>query len=174
MVASKYIISFMPNFVGYYLFTWFSQAEEGQLDYIARVVEMFETVDRELYFSAQWFFRAEDTVRFYLPSALHTFILLQVLLLISSLLLLLFFVFDMHRVYVLIDQLLSYHFFRLLKPKLILLTKEECFVQKWKMIIHWIALSQKSELFNFLQMYVYVIPSYLAVIQRCVCDFVYT
>ncbi|KAJ0605724.1 putative DNA (cytosine-5-)-methyltransferase [Helianthus annuus] len=38
------------------------KAEEGKPDYIARIVEMFETVDKELYFSAQWFFRAEDTV----------------------------------------------------------------------------------------------------------------
>ncbi|KAK1435027.1 hypothetical protein QVD17_00782 [Tagetes erecta] len=38
------------------------KAEEGHPDYIARIVEMFETVDKELYFSAQWFFRAEDTV----------------------------------------------------------------------------------------------------------------
>ncbi|KAL8255700.1 hypothetical protein R6Q59_030767 [Mikania micrantha] len=38
------------------------KAEEGQPDFIARIVEMFETVDKELYFSAQWFFRAEDTV----------------------------------------------------------------------------------------------------------------
>ncbi|KAI3823341.1 hypothetical protein L1987_04776 [Smallanthus sonchifolius] len=38
------------------------KAEEGQPDFIARIVEMFETVDKELYFSAQWFFRAGDTV----------------------------------------------------------------------------------------------------------------
>ncbi|KVH90626.1 Bromo adjacent homology (BAH) domain-containing protein [Cynara cardunculus var. scolymus] len=40
----------------------FVKAEEGKPDFIARIVEMFETVDRELYCSAQWFFRAEDTV----------------------------------------------------------------------------------------------------------------
>ncbi|KAI3760193.1 hypothetical protein L1987_50584 [Smallanthus sonchifolius] len=45
------------------------KAEEGQPYLIARIVEMFETVDKELYFSAQWFFRAGDTVRFYLPRA---------------------------------------------------------------------------------------------------------
>ncbi|XP_028078261.1 DNA (cytosine-5)-methyltransferase 1-like [Camellia sinensis] len=38
------------------------QAEEGKPDYIAKIVEMFETIDRELYFTARWFFRAEDTV----------------------------------------------------------------------------------------------------------------
>ncbi|KAI3712068.1 hypothetical protein L1987_70617 [Smallanthus sonchifolius] len=45
------------------------KAEEGQPYFIGRIVEMFETVDKELYFSAQWFFRAGDTVRFYLPRA---------------------------------------------------------------------------------------------------------
>ncbi|KAL4591802.1 hypothetical protein LXL04_004774 [Taraxacum kok-saghyz] len=40
----------------------FVKAEEGHPDFIARIVEMFETVDKELYCSAQWFFRAEDTV----------------------------------------------------------------------------------------------------------------
>ncbi|PWA98813.1 chromomethylase 1 [Artemisia annua] len=39
-----------------------SEAEEGQPDYIARIVEFFETVDKQLFFSAQWFFRAADTV----------------------------------------------------------------------------------------------------------------
>ncbi|GJU07451.1 putative DNA (cytosine-5)-methyltransferase CMT1 [Tanacetum coccineum] len=38
------------------------KAEEGEPDYIARIVELFETVDKQLYFSAQWFFRAGDTV----------------------------------------------------------------------------------------------------------------
>ncbi|CAI9289781.1 unnamed protein product [Lactuca saligna] len=40
----------------------FVKAEEGHPDFIARIVEMFETVDKKLYCSAQWFFRAEDTV----------------------------------------------------------------------------------------------------------------
>ncbi|KAI3523188.1 hypothetical protein L1887_01246 [Cichorium endivia] len=40
----------------------FVKAEEGHPDFIARIVEMFETIDKELYWSAQWFFRAEDTV----------------------------------------------------------------------------------------------------------------
>ncbi|KAI8031049.1 DNA (cytosine-5)-methyltransferase 1 [Camellia lanceoleosa] len=39
-----------------------SKAEEGKPDFIAKIVELFETVDRELYFTAQWFFRAEDTI----------------------------------------------------------------------------------------------------------------
>lgn len=38
------------------------QAEDGKPDYIARIVEMFETVDKEQCFMAQWFYRAEDTV----------------------------------------------------------------------------------------------------------------
>ncbi|KAK8486226.1 hypothetical protein V6N11_012968 [Hibiscus sabdariffa] len=38
------------------------KAEDGSPDYIARIVEFFETVDREPYFKAQWFYRAEDTV----------------------------------------------------------------------------------------------------------------
>ncbi|KAK8699253.1 hypothetical protein V6N13_115344 [Hibiscus sabdariffa] len=38
------------------------KAEDGSPDYIARIVEFFETVDREPYFKAQWFYRAADTV----------------------------------------------------------------------------------------------------------------
>ncbi|KAK9000859.1 hypothetical protein V6N11_081341 [Hibiscus sabdariffa] len=37
-------------------------AEDGSPDYIARIFEFFETVDREPYFKAQWFYRAEDAV----------------------------------------------------------------------------------------------------------------
>ncbi|KAL7002715.1 Alpha-1,3-mannosyltransferase cmt1 [Sarracenia purpurea var. burkii] len=37
-------------------------AEEGKPDFIAKIVELFETTNGELYFTAQWFFRAEDTV----------------------------------------------------------------------------------------------------------------
>ncbi|KAG1342665.1 DNA (cytosine-5)-methyltransferase CMT3 [Cocos nucifera] len=37
-------------------------AGDGEPDYIGRIVEFFETTDRELYFAAQWFFRVEDTV----------------------------------------------------------------------------------------------------------------
>ncbi|PPD72053.1 hypothetical protein GOBAR_DD31055 [Gossypium barbadense] len=40
-----------------------TKAEDGNLDYIARIVEFFETVDQEPFFKAQWFYRAEDTVR---------------------------------------------------------------------------------------------------------------
>lgn len=39
------------------------KAEEGAVDYIARIVELFESVDGEPYFKARWFYRAEDTVR---------------------------------------------------------------------------------------------------------------
>ncbi|OIV94876.1 hypothetical protein TanjilG_22073 [Lupinus angustifolius] len=38
------------------------KAEDDKPDYIARIVEMFETEDHEQYFTAQWFYRAEDTV----------------------------------------------------------------------------------------------------------------
>ncbi|KAK9064424.1 hypothetical protein SSX86_015806 [Deinandra increscens subsp. villosa] len=38
------------------------QAGEGEDSYICRVVEMFEGSDGESYFSAQWFYRAKDTV----------------------------------------------------------------------------------------------------------------
>ncbi|MED6136627.1 Alpha-1,3-mannosyltransferase cmt1 [Stylosanthes scabra] len=38
------------------------KAGDGELDYIALIVEMFETVDNEQYFTAQWFYRAQDTV----------------------------------------------------------------------------------------------------------------
>ncbi|XP_061346031.1 putative DNA (cytosine-5)-methyltransferase CMT1 [Gastrolobium bilobum] len=38
------------------------KAEDEKPDYIARIVEMFETVENEKYFTAQWFYRAEDTV----------------------------------------------------------------------------------------------------------------
>ncbi|XP_019422761.1 PREDICTED: DNA (cytosine-5)-methyltransferase CMT3-like isoform X6 [Lupinus angustifolius] len=38
------------------------KAEDDKPDYIARIVEMFETADNEQYFTAQWFYRAEDTV----------------------------------------------------------------------------------------------------------------
>ncbi|GAB2272241.1 Alpha-1,3-mannosyltransferase cmt1 [Dionaea muscipula] len=38
------------------------KAGEGQADYIAKIIEFFETSDRKLYFTAQWFYRARDTV----------------------------------------------------------------------------------------------------------------
>ncbi|XP_077236281.1 DNA (cytosine-5)-methyltransferase CMT3-like [Tasmannia lanceolata] len=38
------------------------KAEEGQPDYIGRIVEFFEATDRKPYFTARWFFKAEDTV----------------------------------------------------------------------------------------------------------------
>lgn len=31
-------------------------------DFIAKIVELFETIDNEPYFTAQWFYRAKDTV----------------------------------------------------------------------------------------------------------------
>ncbi|KAJ8430003.1 hypothetical protein Cgig2_008442 [Carnegiea gigantea] len=38
------------------------KAEEGKPDYIAKIVELFENVNKEQYLTAQWFYRAEDTV----------------------------------------------------------------------------------------------------------------
>ncbi|GAV63981.1 DNA_methylase domain-containing protein/Chromo domain-containing protein/BAH domain-containing protein [Cephalotus follicularis] len=38
------------------------KAEDGSPDYIARILELFETIKKEPYFKAQWFYRAEDTV----------------------------------------------------------------------------------------------------------------
>ncbi|KAI3909663.1 hypothetical protein MKW98_014080, partial [Papaver atlanticum] len=37
-------------------------AEEGQLDYIGRIVEFFETTKKKSYIAVKWFFRAVDTV----------------------------------------------------------------------------------------------------------------
>ncbi|KAK7314403.1 hypothetical protein VNO77_32925 [Canavalia gladiata] len=38
------------------------KAEEGEDNYICKIVEMFETVDGALYFTGQWYYRAKDTV----------------------------------------------------------------------------------------------------------------
>ncbi|MED6194965.1 hypothetical protein PIB30_033578 [Stylosanthes scabra] len=38
------------------------KAEEGSDNYICKIVEMFEAVDGKLYFTAQWYYRAKDTV----------------------------------------------------------------------------------------------------------------
>ncbi|KAI3472121.1 hypothetical protein Pfo_029609, partial [Paulownia fortunei] len=38
------------------------QASEGEPDFIAKIVEMFETVSKETYICTQWFYRAKDTV----------------------------------------------------------------------------------------------------------------
>ncbi|KAJ3678476.1 hypothetical protein LUZ60_002279 [Juncus effusus] len=38
------------------------QADEGMPNYIGRIIELFEGLDKKSYFTAQWFFRAEDTV----------------------------------------------------------------------------------------------------------------
>ncbi|KAF8667003.1 hypothetical protein HU200_053174 [Digitaria exilis] len=40
----------------------FVQGPEGKPHYIGRLLEFFETIAGERYFSVQWFFRAEDTV----------------------------------------------------------------------------------------------------------------
>ncbi|TKY44565.1 DNA (cytosine-5)-methyltransferase CMT3 [Spatholobus suberectus] len=38
------------------------KAEEGENNYICKIVEMFEAIDGALYFTAQWYYRAKDTV----------------------------------------------------------------------------------------------------------------
>ncbi|XP_054820635.1 DNA (cytosine-5)-methyltransferase CMT3 isoform X1 [Prosopis cineraria] len=38
------------------------KGEDGKPNYICKIVEMFESVDGTLYFTAQWYYRAEDTV----------------------------------------------------------------------------------------------------------------
>ncbi|KAJ8760000.1 hypothetical protein K2173_010856 [Erythroxylum novogranatense] len=38
------------------------KAEDGEDSYICRIVELFEGVDATLYFTAQWYYRAKDTV----------------------------------------------------------------------------------------------------------------
>uniref|UniRef100_A0A0D9XH79 DNA (cytosine-5-)-methyltransferase n=1 Tax=Leersia perrieri TaxID=77586 RepID=A0A0D9XH79_9ORYZ len=38
------------------------KAEEGQVDYIGRIIELFEGTDLARYFTCRWFFRPEDTV----------------------------------------------------------------------------------------------------------------
>ncbi|KAL2321334.1 hypothetical protein Fmac_030303 [Flemingia macrophylla] len=38
------------------------KAEEGDDNYICKIIEMFEDIDGELYFTAQWYYRAKDTV----------------------------------------------------------------------------------------------------------------
>ncbi|KAL1356570.1 hypothetical protein HN51_008568 [Arachis hypogaea] len=38
------------------------KAGEGEDNYICKIVEMFEAVDGTLYFTAQWYYRAKDTV----------------------------------------------------------------------------------------------------------------
>lgn len=38
------------------------KADEGEDNYICKIVEMFEAIDGELYFTAQWYYRAKDTV----------------------------------------------------------------------------------------------------------------
>ncbi|XP_050375342.1 DNA (cytosine-5)-methyltransferase CMT3-like [Argentina anserina] len=37
------------------------QAEEGKPPYICKIIEMFEAVDSQLYFTAQWYYRVKDT-----------------------------------------------------------------------------------------------------------------
>ncbi|VFQ79453.1 unnamed protein product [Cuscuta campestris] len=36
--------------------------EEGKDNYICKIIEMFEDLDGMRYFTAQWFYRAKDTV----------------------------------------------------------------------------------------------------------------
>ncbi|CAL0332504.1 unnamed protein product [Lupinus luteus] len=51
---------------GFLLFKLYDDAHvkagEGEDNYICKIVEMFEAVDGSLYFTAQWYYRAKDTV----------------------------------------------------------------------------------------------------------------
>ncbi|KOM54187.1 hypothetical protein LR48_Vigan10g007900 [Vigna angularis] len=38
------------------------KADEGEHNYICKIVELFEAIDGSLYFTAQWYYRAKDTV----------------------------------------------------------------------------------------------------------------
>ncbi|KAF5447968.1 hypothetical protein F2P56_033477 [Juglans regia] len=38
------------------------KAGDGELNFICKIVELFEAVDHSLYFTAQWYYRAQDTV----------------------------------------------------------------------------------------------------------------
>ncbi|XP_011025397.1 PREDICTED: DNA (cytosine-5)-methyltransferase CMT3-like [Populus euphratica] len=38
------------------------QASDGEPDYLCRISEMFESVDRTLYFTTQWYYRSPDTI----------------------------------------------------------------------------------------------------------------
>ncbi|KAL9324724.1 hypothetical protein ACSQ67_009581 [Phaseolus vulgaris] len=38
------------------------KADEGEDNYICKIVELFESIDGSLYFTAQWYYRAKDTV----------------------------------------------------------------------------------------------------------------
>lgn len=52
-----------------------NQGEEGKPNYIGKIVEFFETTKQEFYFTAQWFFRPEDTVRQFLKHKTSLFML---------------------------------------------------------------------------------------------------
>lgn len=39
------------------------KAEEGKENYICKIVELFQSVDGTQNFTAQWYYRADDTVR---------------------------------------------------------------------------------------------------------------
>lgn len=106
------------------------KAEEGAVDYIARIVELFESVDGEPYFKARWFYRAEDTVRLFYNY-----------LIISSHI-------------VLLDRTCNLWFnFRSLRILHVLLTEKEYFFQMSKMTTHWIALYLKLKSLKWQPMY---------------------
>lgn len=44
-------------------FIFFVQAGEGNQPFVCKIVEMFEGANGKLYFTARWFYRADDTVR---------------------------------------------------------------------------------------------------------------
>lgn len=114
------------------------QAGDGEPDYIGRIVEFFETIDKQLYFTAQWFFRAEDTVSNFGTG--NSLPLLKFNIIRTA------------------HQLFHYIFlaFRLSRSLLMTLkqfmTLEEFFCRRRKMTMYWTALFPRLELFKWNQM----------------------
>ncbi|KAJ7527101.1 hypothetical protein O6H91_16G037000 [Diphasiastrum complanatum] len=58
--AAHYLQAVVDN-LSYKLGDCVTVNSDGESDYLGRIVEFFKAVDGSLWFSAQWFFRAEDT-----------------------------------------------------------------------------------------------------------------
>ncbi|KAG6487340.1 DNA (cytosine-5)-methyltransferase CMT3-like [Zingiber officinale] len=63
LLARQHYLKAIVDGVTYNLYDdAYVKAGEGEADYIGHIVEFFQATDNQLYFTAQWFFRAEDTV----------------------------------------------------------------------------------------------------------------
>ncbi|TYG85181.1 hypothetical protein ES288_A13G032600v1 [Gossypium darwinii] len=69
-MEAAYVYQDFPHQSFSYLYT--VHAEDGEDCYICKIVEMFEAVDGDLYFTAQWFYRAQDTLRCFFLCILFT------------------------------------------------------------------------------------------------------